>query len=112
GLLSNIDRWCSAKKTRFLFVLDEAQYLRFSKKVAYDGVMAWSVDNLKSVTFIVSGSEVGVLKEMLNYDDIRAPLYGRQRNEIVLGKLSPEESREFLMRGFKEQNENITEEQI
>lgn len=112
GLLSNIDRWCSAKKARFLFVLDEAQYLRFSKKVAYDGVIAWSIDNLKSITFIVSGSEVGVLKEMLNYDDIKAPLYGRLRNEITLGRLSSEESREFLVRGFKEQNENITEEQI
>ena len=86
--------------------------MRFSKRVAYDGIIAWSIDNLKNITFIVSGSEVGVLRELLNYDDVKAPLYGRPKNEITLGKLSSGESREFLVRGFKEQNESITEEQI
>ncbi len=112
SLLSNINRWCSEKRARFLFILDEAQYLRFSKRVAYDGVIAWSMDNLKNIIFIVSGSEVGLLKEVLNYDDVKAPLYGRLKNEITLKKLNSGESREFLMRGFKEQNEDITEEQL
>lgn len=106
-LLSSIDKWCSSKSTRFLFVLDEAQYLRFSRKVIYDGVIAWSIDNLKNITFILSGSEVGVLRDMLNYEDVKAPLYGRMRKEIVLKKLNQEESIELLENGFREREYKI-----
>ncbi len=109
SLLSNIDRWCSSKKMRFLLVLDEAQYLRFSKRVSYDGLIAWSIDNLKSITFILSGSEVGLLKEMLDYSSVKAPLYGRLKSEIVLDRLKTDESREFLVRGFKEQSMDVKE---
>ena len=111
-LLSSIDKWCSKRGARFLFVLDEAQYLRSSRKVVYDGVIAWSIDNLKNITFILSGSEVGVLKDMLNYEDIKAPLYGRLKNEIVLRRLNPEESKVFLERGFKEAGQPIKGEEI
>ena len=93
-------------------VLDEAQYLRFSRKVLYAGVIAWSLDNLKNIFFIISGSEVGVLKEMLDFENIKAPLYGRYRNEILLKKFNDEESSEFLQRGFKEQNRKISEDEI
>lgn len=112
GLLSSIDKWCAAKKTRFLLVIDEAQYLRFSKKVEYDGVMAWALDNLKNVTFIVSGSEVGLLKEMLDYDNAKAPLYGRMKNEILLKKFAPDKSKEFLVKGFREAGMEIRKEEI
>ena len=108
-LLSSINKWCSDKGTRFLFVLDEAQYLRFSRKVLYDGVIAWSMDNLKNITFILSGSEVGVLRDMLNYDDVKAPLYGRLRKDIVMGKLTSKDSKDLLDTGFKEAGYRIKE---
>ncbi len=112
NLLSDINKWCSTRKVKFLLVLDEAQYLRHSRKISYDGVIAWSLDNLKSIFFIVSGSEVGVLKEMLDFENTKAPLYGRFRNEILLKKLSNEESSEFLLRGFKEQSHKISDVEI
>ena len=112
GLLSNINGWCSARGAKFLLILDEAQYLRFSRRVSYDGVMAWSLDNLKNMFFIVSGSEVGVLRELLDFENTRAPLYGRFRKEIVLKKFSEKESSEFLLRGFKGQGMKISDDEI
>ncbi len=50
-LLSEIDLWCRRHGMRFVFVFDEAQYLRFSN-VRYDGILAWAIDNLSNVIFI------------------------------------------------------------
>lgn len=102
NLLSDINKWCLAKKAKFLLAIDEAQYLRFSRKVSYDGVMAWGLDNLRNVFFVISGSEVGVLREMLDFENTKAPLYGRFKNELLLRKFNDEESAEFLRRGFEE----------
>ncbi|WP_054848782.1 AAA family ATPase [Vulcanisaeta sp. JCM 14467] len=63
-LFRAIDEWCEHNSTRFVIVLDEAQYMRFSN-IRYDGVLAWAYDNLGRVTFIVTGSEVGVLRDFL-----------------------------------------------
>lgn len=112
NLLSDINKWCLARKAKFLLAIDEAQYLRFSRKVSYDGVIAWSLDNLKNVFFVISGSEVGVLREMLDFENTKAPLYGRFKNEILLKKFSNEESKEFLRRGFEEQSRKISDKEI
>ncbi len=100
-LLSEINSWCSRHDMRFILVLDEAQYLRFSN-VRYDGLLAWAVDNLSHVTFILTGSEVGVLREFLRLEDPKAPLFGRYRREIYVGRFTRDESIDFLARGFRE----------
>ncbi|RLF02717.1 MAG: ATP-binding protein, partial [Thermoprotei archaeon] len=79
-LLSEVDEWCGKRGMRFVFVFDEAQYLRFSN-TRYDGVVAWAVDNLSNVTFVLTGSEVGLLRDFLRVDDPEAPLFGRYRRE-------------------------------
>jgi uncharacterized protein len=112
NLLADINKWCLTRKIKFLLVLDESQYLRFSRKVSYSGIIAWSLDNLKNIFFIMSGSEVGVLKEMLDFENPKAPLYGRFRNEILLKRFTAEESFEFLMLGFKEQGCKVNKVQI
>ena len=112
NLLSDIDKWCLTRKAKFLLAIDEAQYLRFSRKVSYDGVIAWSLDNLRNVFFVISGSEVGVLRGMLDFENTKAPLYGRFKNEILLKKLNNEESTEFLKHGFEEQGRKISDKEV
>jgi hypothetical protein len=101
--LKTINEWSGSKKLSFVIAFDEAQYLRLGGKTKYDGIIAWSVDNLPNITYILTGSEIGVLKDFLNYEDVKAPLYGRFRNEITVGKFAAERSREFLSKGFEEQ---------
>ncbi len=100
-VLSEVDGWCARHGMRFVFVFDEAQYLRFSN-TRYDGVIAWAVDNLPSITFILTGSEVGVLRDFLKIDDPKAPLFGRYRREIYVDRFSVKQSTGFLIDGFKE----------
>lgn len=112
NLLKRIDGWCKGRKLRFVLATDEAQYLRFSGSVKYDMLMAWSVDNLPNIIYVLSGSEIGTLRDFLNYDDAKAPLYGRFRNDIQLGRLSEGESEEFLKEGFAELGRKVSREDI
>ena len=110
--LKNINRWCSDRKLYFVLAFDEAQYLRFSGSVKYDMLFAWSVDNLSNIIYILSGSEIGMLKDFLNYTDTKAPLYGRFRNDIYLHRFSGKQSGEFLKRGFRELKKKEGKEEV
>jgi len=100
--LKHINDWCKGKKLNFIIALDEAQYLRFSGSVKYDMLLAWSMDNLANIIFVLSGSEVGTLKDFLDYENVDAPLYGRFRNDIYLKRFNKEESKGYLEKGFEE----------
>jgi len=100
-IFSKVDEWCEEKGERFVFAFDEAQYLRFSN-IRYDGIIAWAVDNLRNLSFLLSGSEVGVLKEFLRIDEPSSPLYGRYMREVYVDRFTDEESRKFLYAGFRE----------
>ncbi len=111
-LLKEINEWCKSRKLIFIIALDEAQYLRYGGKVRYDGIVAWGVDNLSHITFILTGSEAGMLKEFLRYEDTDAPLYGRFRNEIYLNRFTKGEGIAFLRHGFKEAGKNISNDEL
>jgi AAA+ ATPase superfamily predicted ATPase len=100
-ILSEIDDWCSRRRRRFIIALDEAQYLRFSNR-RFNLLLAWSIDNLKNIVHVLTGSEVGLLRDFLKLDSPDSPLRGRVRREIYLERFSYEESLEFLKRGFEE----------
>jgi len=103
NFLSEVNSWCVTHGVRFVVVFDEAQYLRYSN-VRYDGLLAWAIDNLSNTTFILTGSEVGLLREFLRVDDPEAPLFGRYRREVLVSRFSREQSTGFLIEGFKELN--------
>ncbi len=94
--------WARRHSTRFIIAFDEAQYLRFSGATRYDWIFAWAYDNLENITIVVTGSEVGVLRDFLKLDNPEAPLYGRYVREIVLKRFTHDQSRVFLERGFSE----------
>lgn len=112
SLLKGMNDWCRDGRLVYVIVFDEAQYLRFGGSVRYDMLLAWSIDNLSNLSYVLTGSEVGMLKEFLKYDDVDAPLYGRFRNEIVLGKFDKEMSKDFLAEGFKETHKRIAPSEI
>jgi len=111
-LLSRIDEWCRRRGLRFVMAFDEAQYLRFGGVTKYDGIIAWSIDNLPGITFILTGSEVGLFKDFLRLSDPQAPLFGRYRREILVGRFTRHQSIDFLYRGFKEVGVAATTEEL
>jgi AAA+ ATPase superfamily predicted ATPase len=68
----------------------------FAKLVAY------AYDHLADVVVVLSGSQVGLLYDMLKVDDPASPLYGRAIAEIRVGRLSREKAIDLLSRGFAE----------
>ncbi|KUO40725.1 MAG: hypothetical protein APZ16_01010 [Candidatus Hadarchaeum yellowstonense] len=96
------DRWASAHEERMIVAIDEAQYLRLAGRMKYDGLLAWAIDNLDNLTFILTGSQVGLLRDFLGLENPRSPLYGRYAKIINLRRLDREEAMDFLERGFKE----------
>ncbi len=97
---------------RIVIAFDEAQYLRFGGATKYDGILAYAIDNLENLTFILTGSEVGLLFDFLKFNDPEAPLFGRYHHDIILDRFSPEMSAEFLRKGFEEGEVVVSEHEI
>jgi AAA+ ATPase superfamily predicted ATPase len=100
-VLEKIDEWAEDANEQFVVAFDEAQYLRFSN-YGYDRVIAWTYDNLRNITFILTGSEVGMMERFLKLKDSRSFLYGRTRREIMLRRFNHEESLGYLKEGLNE----------
>ena len=109
-VLEHANRWAKKRKTRVVIILDEAQELRAYPR--WRDLLAWSIDTLENVTFVVTGSEVGVLSDFLKLSDPNSPLFGRARLEIKLSKFSREQSIDFLKKGFNEAGIAVKEEEI
>jgi AAA+ ATPase superfamily predicted ATPase len=101
-VLTSMDGWASKQRERVIIAFDEAQYLRLAGKVRYDGLIAWAVDNLENLVFVLTGSQVGVLQDFLGVEKPTSPLYGRYAKIINLERLSREKAMDFLEKGFKE----------
>lgn len=87
---------------RIIIALDEAQKLRGPLANEIKEAIAHAYDYDKKITFILTGSEVGLLYDFLGIENPSSPLYGRYAIEIKLERLSREKSIEFLERGFDE----------
>lgn len=101
-ILRTMDGWASAHREKVVIAIDEAQYLRLAGRMRYDGLLAWAIDNLENLAFILTGSQVGILQDFLGVEDPRSPLYGRYVKIIKLGRFSREQAMGFLKKGFEE----------
>ncbi len=110
-ILEKIDSWAEKEGIRTIIAFDEAQYLRLSG-IQYDGLIAYSVDNLSSLTFVLTGSEVGMLHDFLGLENPKKPLFGRYAREIILERFSREQSVDFLRRGFEEVETAVDDSEI
>jgi len=89
---------------RIVLVVDEAQELRRLARYNISRLLAYLYDNLSKVGVVVSGSQIGLLYRTLKIGDPQGPLYGRAYAEVKLKRLSKELSKEFLIKGFEEEN--------
>jgi AAA+ ATPase superfamily predicted ATPase len=92
----------SKRADRVVVVFDEAQRLMPPLLVDLRNTIAHIYDNLDNTTVIVSGSETGVLKGIINVYDIMSPLYGRYYYELTVEPFPRDLSIEFLKQGFRE----------
>ncbi len=102
GLLSEINR----KTNNFILALDEVQATKPPVSAQLRNLLAYGYDNFENINFIVAGSEIGLLRDFLGIERPDSPLYGRDIYEINVERLTREEAKEFLMRGFKEEGLN------
>jgi len=93
-----------------ILIIDEAQALRMSA-YRFDSLLAYIFDTT-DVKLIISGSEVGLLYRFLRLEDPEAPLYGRAYGEVKLNPLPREKAKEFLIRGFEQENMVVDEKAI
>jgi AAA+ ATPase superfamily predicted ATPase len=91
GLLEEINK----KKERFVIVLDEAQSTRPPLSYELKNAIAYAHDNLENIIFIVAGSEVGLLRDFIGYEDPSSPLNGKGVYEVFVERFKSELSREF-----------------
>jgi len=104
-IFRELDYFALKSDLRVIIVFDEIQRLRGNIKRMVENAIAYAYDHLDNLTFILSGSEVGLLYEMIK--DPNSPLYGRAYIPISTRKLSREESLDFLRKGFTELNMKI-----
>ncbi|QDA31204.1 ATP-binding protein [Thermococcus indicus] len=100
---------------KVILAFDEAQYLRFygsrGGKDLLAGI-AHAYDSMPNLSFVFTGSEVGLLHDFLGLDDYSSPLYGRIYEEVEVRPFPRELSEEFLRVGFSEVGLNVPQDDI
>ncbi|KUH33449.1 ATPase [Thermococcus celericrescens] len=89
------------EKYNVVLAFDEVQYLRGPVGSEFAGLIAHLYD-YSELRIVMTGSEVGLLHDYLGVDDPSAPLYGRYFHEVSLSRFIPEQSRDFLIKGFEQ----------
>ncbi|AAT43516.1 AAA family ATPase [Picrophilus oshimae] len=89
--------------TKMVLMIDEFQYIRMLKEPFPEilRTMRSRFNEHKNVNYIISGSETGILDEMLNNHD--EPFYAFFKN-IEIGPFNHDQSIDFLSAGFKDMN--------
>ncbi|WP_054844212.1 ATP-binding protein [Vulcanisaeta souniana] len=102
-ILDSLNDWASDEGgLRVIIVLDEAQEL-VKARGGFDvlPVLAYAYDNLRNITFIITGSEFRVFTKFLKLNDPESSLLGRAYVNITLKPFSKDQAIEFLRRGFR-----------
>ncbi|ARM75245.1 AAA family ATPase [Acidianus manzaensis] len=89
---------------KVVIAFDEAQNLRGKLGSEFLSLLSHCYDYCKNVTFILTGSEIGLLYDFLKIDDPSSSLFGRHVKEIRLERFDDKKSKEFLEKGFSQIN--------
>ena len=106
-ILNSINDWAGDEGLRAIIVLDEAQELVKARGFNILPILAYAYDNLRNLTFIITGSEFRVFTKFLKLDDPESPLFGRAYVDITLKPFNRDQAIEFLRRGFEEYGINF-----
>ena len=105
-VFKRLDEWARDNARKIVIAIDEAQLLRYLRggkgRLDFTAVISYCYDNLSNIKFIITGSEVGLLRDFLGFDDPSSWLYGRIRDELIVERFDREKSIDFLEKGFSE----------
>lgn len=104
GLFDALDKFATGRGIKVVVAIDEAQQLKKVANFNIAKLLAHIYDYKRGIQLLLTGSQVGLLDDLLGVEDPSSPLYGRARSEISLGRFSEEQSRGFLEKGFKQTN--------
>jgi AAA+ ATPase superfamily predicted ATPase len=107
--LSLVELFDRLNKRKVVIAIDEAQRLRGPRSSELKDAIAHAYDYDKNISFILTGSEVGLLYDFIGIEDTNSPLYGRYYVEVRLERLSREQSIDFLRKGFAQLNLKVSE---
>ncbi len=91
--------------TKITVVFDELQRATGHASIILQNTIAHAYDYLRNLSFVISGSEMGVLYKF--FEDPEAPLYGRAYLEVRTRRLTREESINYLIKGFEEAGHKV-----
>nr|QNO54463.1 hypothetical protein NCOPHCNO_00014 [Methanosarcinales archaeon ANME-1 ERB7] len=97
------------KSKRICVFIDEAQKI---KNEDLANVLSYFYDRFPNISFIISGSEIGLLENVLGEEDSDHPLYGRHITKINMKRLNRNGSLEFLKQGFEQLDIDIKKDEI
>lgn len=109
-LFEQLNNYSEKKGKDFVLYIDEAQYLRFYGSRGGKDLLALIshiYDNLRHIKIVITGSEIGLLHDFLDFNNYASPLFGRAYSEISVKPFKPEVTKEFIKRGFSEINISI-----
>jgi AAA+ ATPase superfamily predicted ATPase len=89
--------------------IDEAQ--RMGAKDLAD-VLSYFYDRFPQVSFIISGSEIGLVEEILGEDDGEHPLFGREIAKVAIPRLDRNRAMDYLKKGFAQLKFDVAEEEL
>ncbi|AWR99859.1 AAA family ATPase [Metallosphaera hakonensis] len=95
---------------KVIIAFDEAQNLRGKLGHEMLSILAHCYDYCKNITFILTGSEIGLLYDFLKVEDPSSPLYGRHLEEVRVNKFDSVKSLDFLRKGFQQAGMNPPDE--
>jgi AAA+ ATPase superfamily predicted ATPase len=89
--------------------IDEAQRMKVTDLA---DVLSYFYDRFPRISFILSGSEIGLVEEILGEDDSEHPLYGREITRVVMNRMDENKSMDYLKRGFEQIKTKLDTEEI
>lgn len=107
--VSLADLFDHLNEKRLIIAIDEAQKLRGPLSNEIKEAIAHAYDYDKSLTFILTGSEVGLLEDFIGVEDSSSPLYGRYFHVINVERFDKEKSSRFLREGFSQLSVRVSD---
>lgn len=100
-IFRRLNDWAHSEEKIIIIGIDEAQ--NFKKNETFDITLIFAsiYDSYSNLKIILTGSEMGVIYELVGKEDPQAPLHGRDIPEIKLKPLTIDKRIKFLEAGLK-----------
>ncbi len=89
--------------------IDEAQRMGTSDLA---DVLSYIYDRFPQVSFIISGSEIGLVEEILGEGDGEHPLFGREIVKVAIPRLDRNRAMDYLKKGFTQLKFDVGEKEL